>query len=258
MGGSMASLNEVFLRISPGSDRERLLETVREKLAGEKSPIELIVHPDVPWIRVHAEDDSGPRAELLAQAFPEVILLSVQTLVDFFQYVHWIDGRPVRRLEFGTGEEERTWGEASGEAEAWEEQALFVPGTRKICEENAEPQDREALRRAYDDRVLVVGSRFPALEARDAAFAIAAHFGLPGFQGQVELDGREWRQRLSPPGPRPLLGRPYALVAVALWAVGILYVVLTDAPKVWGALLMLGLIAVIVASAIERPRSANR
>jgi hypothetical protein len=117
---------------------------------------------------------------LSAQLKTDVLWLAFQSVVDAFQFHHWIAGTHVRSLVYGCGgPEERMWERVEGKAEPWEWAAIIErkprpPGIVELDDvEEPDQQDREILPSP--------GQFEPALDARETARKVAEFYRLPGW-----------------------------------------------------------------------------
>lgn len=159
-------------------------------------------------------------AKRLSSEYGEAIRIAVQTVVDAFVFERWVDGKRVRRLQFGCdGPEERTWEAVEGTPEPWEAEVFFPEEdlafelelvdeelrlesrgkgarARATLQARAETR-REELREVWRERRIEIGSHTPAVSTPWDAIDIGAWYGLSNEQPR-------------PPAPRAKTPAPKA------------------------------------------------
>ena len=120
-------------------------------------------------------------SELSARLHTDVFWLSFQSVVDAFQFHHWLNGEHLRALVYGCYEEERTWERAEGTTEPWERTIFFPEERLEWALEDAAPREQAKLKRIWRERRVSAGSVQPMLDSRACAHEIAAFYGLPHY-----------------------------------------------------------------------------
>lgn len=178
--------HEFYVRIG---ERDEALEQVRT-VVGESAGVH--AEPGNPycvvlWARRDFVPPESHLERLSRELGVEVLWLAWQKQVDAFAFQRWVDGGPVRCLAYGVLEKERTWEVVDGAPEPWEAEALFPPErlerqlrVRRLYPDATELPEAE-LRRIWNERLLVAGSRHPQLVAIDAAWVVARYYRLPGW-----------------------------------------------------------------------------
>lgn len=120
--------------------------------------------------------------ELSDECGTDVIWLSFQSTVDAFEFHHWHDGLLLRSLVFGCYAEERTWEQAQGQPEPWENAAFFDPGGLEFALKHAQSDDaRRQLEWIWQEEEIVPGRQDPNINARESARKVAEFYDLPGW-----------------------------------------------------------------------------
>jgi hypothetical protein len=166
-------------------------------------------------------DDFDPPKDALAKLSvdfkTDVVWLGFQSVVDAFQFHHWQAGALVRSLVYGCyGDEERTWEEVSGQAEPWEQAAIFdAKGLASAMEFAESERQKQELERIWRNRELVPGSFEPPLDARETARAAAIFYGFPGWEtpGKPVPPLAPAPPVLDGPPPLPASGKIYQVRA---------------------------------------------
>jgi len=137
-----------------------------------------------------AKEDFVPPDDVLEalsrELSTETLWLAWQKQVDGFAFQRWVSGTPIRRLAYGV-ERERIWETVEGTPESWEADAFFSPArltqqlrVRSLFPNPSGMSDSE-LQRVWQEKRLIVGSEEPRLAAISAAWVVARHFRLPGW-----------------------------------------------------------------------------
>lgn len=179
---------DFYVRLRP-QERVRMLAAIRNAVGTDGAVYDQASHAVVLW-----GDFRPPETvlERLSRDFQtEVIWLAFQKQVDAFGYERWHNGSLLRRLTYGCFEKERTWEEVDGMPEPWEAAALFDAReleSRLLSERALSPEfrmtedDVNRLRTVWREHRLEVNSTEPMITGRDVAEAVAAAYGLPGWQ----------------------------------------------------------------------------
>jgi len=137
-------------------------------------------------VTLAADDDGSPTCDLakLSTEFrTDVVWLSFQSVVDAFQFRHWLAGKLVRSLVFGCyGDEERMWNEVDGQPEPWERKAFFDPSALEIpLKYAASDEEKSEFERIWREAELLSGRLEPSIDARESARKAAEYYHFPGW-----------------------------------------------------------------------------
>src|SRR5712671_6779472 len=147
----MGTLNAFYVR-GNGNDMASAIRKTFPGATVEAGPEFYGVNVD---IALH-EPPTHALIKLSSDLDTDVIWLSLQSVVDAFQFHHWRNGLPMRSLVFGCyGDEERTWNQVEGQPEPWEQQALFDPEQlefllREIAQSDEEKREFERIWRVRE------------------------------------------------------------------------------------------------------------
>lgn len=134
------------------------------------------------------ESSEDATAEMSQRYGVEVILLTYSSTTDSFGFTRCVDGRCVRHLSYGQGEE-GMWEVAEGEPEPWERDAFFEEAQLQDIDQDS--PHRDAAREMFRQGHVRAGSSWPIVDAREAARAVAVHYRLTGWL-------EDWLEPVSP------------------------------------------------------------
>ncbi len=137
-------------------------------------------------------DDGAAAALQLSRRFgAEVILLGYVSSSDAFGFAHCIEGRTLRRVQYGW-REQGSWEVVAGQPEAWEEGAFFHDSAQLDDVDEDDPEREDALA-IFRERRVREGAFWPILNAREAARSAARHYRLSDWLDDW-ADGTEWTE----------------------------------------------------------------
>jgi hypothetical protein len=136
-------------------------------------------------VKMPDEAFEAPESDLAAlstRLATDVIWLGFQSTVDAFQFHHWRSGRHVRSLVYGCFQDERTWERVEGEPEPWEREVMFSHRElEQFLKYAGSDSERQELQRIWRDAEISPGKMEPALDSRECAHKIAAHYQFPHY-----------------------------------------------------------------------------
>ena len=130
--------------------------------------------------------------ELSARYTTRAAGLMFDSVSDGFQFVFCEDGKLMRHLQYG-GKEHGLWQVAEGEPQPWEEGLFADSPLGNLAEDDP---DRALVAGLYQQRQIMAGNRWPAIDARETARAVAVFYRLSGWLDDWDnagvSDGRPW------------------------------------------------------------------
>lgn len=119
-----------------------------------------------------------------SEIFGEAIGIQIMTYGDdFFLYDHWIDGKPVRILDY---DPYKGWVRVEGKEELWEKESFFKAGSLEqdlvFLEQNSVIKEKEQrisqLRHLIGVHHLIQGYSYPVISGEWVFFDITKYFNL--------------------------------------------------------------------------------
>src|SRR5687768_15319757 len=132
---------------------------------------EIIANAEFVRVRLGIYAPEQALMELSLRLKTDVMWLSYQSVVDWFEFYHWKQGTLLRALVYGR-KEERIWERIEGQPEAWERQIFFDPNdlARLLEDEDESDEEKQQLKQFWQTGELVLGRMEPYLSAQSCTF----------------------------------------------------------------------------------------